>query len=343
MKSLAALLTVVSGAAYAGPTSVLLPAPTLDRWMYPFNGTPGTELEAKTFGAILIPGFDDRDGQFLIGYDTQDLVIPGQGVDEYRVHAARLRVTVSRSDLFVYDPTPDPLASSYDVNDPDYVPDPDDGKPIELYPVGYRNGYALKGDGQETFTFEETSEFGGPPLVPPAEEARNCFAAAVDEDGNATDVSRQVRLKFEAPAWATGTAEGVNAGDPVQEGTHFYFELDVCDPIVQAYLRRGLDAGRINLIVTSLHPVSGPGELDYPHLYTRENPIAQALGYEAQLELSLVTGRPGDFNNDGALNLFDFLAFQTAFGESSLDADYSGDCRLNLFDFLAFQTAFGRG
>ncbi len=52
---------------------------------------------------------------------------------------------------------------------------------------------------------------------------------------------------------------------------------------------------------------------------------------------------PADFDGDGALTLFDFLAFQTAFGDGDATADFDGDGSLTLFDFLAFQTAFDAG
>ena len=50
-----------------------------------------------------------------------------------------------------------------------------------------------------------------------------------------------------------------------------------------------------------------------------------------------------DFDGDGALTLFDFLAFQSAFDAGDLRADFDGDGALTLFDFLAFQSAFDAG
>ena len=47
---------------------------------------------------------------------------------------------------------------------------------------------------------------------------------------------------------------------------------------------------------------------------------------------------------DGLLNVFDFLAFQTAFSEEDPAADLAAPFGVfNVFDFLAFQTAFGMG
>ncbi|MEQ9096000.1 MAG: FG-GAP-like repeat-containing protein [Phycisphaerales bacterium] len=50
-----------------------------------------------------------------------------------------------------------------------------------------------------------------------------------------------------------------------------------------------------------------------------------------------------DFDGDGELTLFDFLAFQNAFDAGEDRADFDGDGELTLFDFLAFQNAFDAG
>jgi Trypsin-like peptidase domain len=50
-----------------------------------------------------------------------------------------------------------------------------------------------------------------------------------------------------------------------------------------------------------------------------------------------------DFNHDGALNILDFVAFQTAFANADPDADFNGDGALNILDFVAFQVAFVAG
>ncbi|MFI4917750.1 MAG: GC-type dockerin domain-anchored protein [Phycisphaerales bacterium JB060] len=50
-----------------------------------------------------------------------------------------------------------------------------------------------------------------------------------------------------------------------------------------------------------------------------------------------------DFDADGALTIFDFLAFQNAFDTGDLGADFDGDGSLTLFDFLAFQNEFDAG
>ena len=52
---------------------------------------------------------------------------------------------------------------------------------------------------------------------------------------------------------------------------------------------------------------------------------------------------PADFDGDGELTIFDFLAFQNAFDAMDPLADFDGDGELTIFDFLAFQNAFDAG
>jgi predicted outer membrane repeat protein len=50
-----------------------------------------------------------------------------------------------------------------------------------------------------------------------------------------------------------------------------------------------------------------------------------------------------DFDGDGELTIFDYLAFANLFDAGDPRADLDGDGELTLFDFLAFQTAFDAG
>jgi hypothetical protein len=56
-----------------------------------------------------------------------------------------------------------------------------------------------------------------------------------------------------------------------------------------------------------------------------------------------VASCPADFDADGQLTIFDFLAFQTAFDARDPRADFDGDGAFTIFDFLAFQNAFDAG
>jgi uncharacterized cupredoxin-like copper-binding protein len=50
-----------------------------------------------------------------------------------------------------------------------------------------------------------------------------------------------------------------------------------------------------------------------------------------------------DLDGDGALTIFDFLAFQNLFDSGDPRADFDGDGGLTIFDFLAFQNEFDAG
>jgi hypothetical protein len=50
-----------------------------------------------------------------------------------------------------------------------------------------------------------------------------------------------------------------------------------------------------------------------------------------------------DFDGDGSLSIFDFLAFQNAFDTDSRCADFDSDGVLTIFDFLIFQNEFAAG
>ncbi len=50
-----------------------------------------------------------------------------------------------------------------------------------------------------------------------------------------------------------------------------------------------------------------------------------------------------DFNGDGTLDLFDFLAFVNSFNAGDPKADCTADAALDLFDFLCFVNAFNAG
>jgi hypothetical protein len=336
-------VAAAAGWAAAGPVQVNYQRPTLDRWMYPFNSTPGSRPEASTFASLNLAGFDDRDAEFLVGFDTGPDVTPGQGPASYVVISARVRATISEGGRFVYDPTFDSVSTSYDPTNPAYTPDLDPGKPIEVFGCGYRNGYGAVTT-PTTQEFCESCPFGGAPMVPPAEGARNVFPAIFDSVGTPTDVSRQVRLQFEATPMAVGQTTAVAPGELVPAGAEFVFDIDLCNPATRAYFQRSLDLGRVDLLITSLHPVTGPTSVEYPVFYTKENPLAATNpAVVAHLELVVNRGPRSDYNNDNQLNVNDFVAYLAGFAAGDRAADVNDDCALNVNDFVTFLGLFAAG
>ena len=54
--------------------SVIYGEPDFDRWMYPYNGTPGTRIAGPTFGGPYAE-IDDRYGQSFCGFVTVDIPV----------------------------------------------------------------------------------------------------------------------------------------------------------------------------------------------------------------------------------------------------------------------------
>jgi hypothetical protein len=326
-----ALLTLSSLAA-AQPFTATSAAPNLDRWMYPFNSTPGAEVRAPTFAALSQAGFDDRDSQMLIRFDTASQIPSGQPVSTYRISRVRIQVTVSNTTDFVYyDPTPDPLSASFQTSDPDYSADADLGTPIEIYGVGFRNGRTID-------TFAENTAFGC--FGFPVEGCRSVYAVDLDSNNAPFDISRQVRLKLPSTPWAIGTTSTLTAGQQIPVGTTFDLELDLSRPGIQQYVRSALSGGKLMLALTSLHPASGgPGggtSSDYPSFFTKEAPGS----VPATL---LITGRTftgADFNGDTVVDFFDYLDFVAEFAAGSLESDFNDDGVIDFFDYLDFVAAF---
>ncbi len=314
-------------------------APTQDRWMYPFNFAAGGEASAPTFGAINQPGFDDRDSQFVFGFDTTAQIAVGQPLHHYRLRNVRVTAYVSVDNQALYDDTFDSVTSLYPPGDSEQTTDVDPGRPVELFGVGYRNGFTAA-------TFIESSPFGGTPIVPPAEENRNAFAAVFTPDGTATDVSRQVRLRFDAAAMAIGTTDTLTPGDPIHAGTALTFTVDLCDESARAYVQRSLAAGKLMFAISSLEPASGGpggGTGAYPAFYTKESGIAITNGWQVKLDLELAVGTGADFDNNGFINGDDFDTFVALFADGDAAADWDGNCFVNGDDFDGFVDAFVRG
>ncbi len=327
------LLAMCSTATNAQVIEAQYNEPSLDRWMYPFNGSPGTRFEMTSFGAVDNEGFDDHDAQVLLGFDTSSEYISGLGADQYQILEITVKMTVSNDNGFEYD-------DSYDAFDTYGVlasfPDSDVGRPINLFLPGYRDGY-------DQSTFFENTVFGLTPDVPPAQGSRHAFAAIFDDDGFATDVSNNIKDQFDAVPLAIGTTDAVTPGDVVPADTEFSFSFVPCDPGSRAELERMLDRGEVRFMVTSLSPATGGpdgGQGDYPIWYARENPLAQIFGTAAKLEIRARIGSAGDYNGDGSKNFLDVSDFLSDFGNTDPAADINGDCSHNFLDVSGFLSEY---
>ena len=342
-RATSALLTIAvlagSAAAQSETITVEYDAPTMDRWNYPFNGSPGTRLSTSTFGAVELDGFDDHDAQFILGFDTLADVMSGLDSSEYQVLSARVIITNTNGNVFRYDPT-------YDTHDTylflDNSLDTDDGRPVHLWAIGYQ-------DEQSQATWGEYSAFGGIADVDPTQGSRYAFAAYFPFEGSdPVNISNNLKEEFDATPMAIAQNDTVLPGELVPADSDFTFDVDLCQPGIRNYLAEGLSLGEVRFAVSSLHAANGgdgggTGEIAYPFWYTKENPLAVIFGYAPRLELTVRVGSPGDFNSDGEFNFFDVSEFLTSFNAGDTSADLNGDCQFNFFDVSQFLTAFSAG
>ena len=338
-----ALLTLATLAAAAGAQtqiSVTYPAPSMDRWMYPFNFSAGAEASASVFAALDQPDFDDRDAQFIVGWNTQGDITPNLPPQSYVVTSATVRLVLSAGDRWVYDASSDLAASAYLTTDPQYVADADAGRPVELFAAGYRNGFTA-------MSFTEAGPFTIGSPFPPREQARNVFAADVDVAGTTTDVSNHVRDRFDPTPFAVGTTL-LTPGATAPIDTVVTFTVDLSNPATRAYFARSLSMGRIRLVACTLSPASGgpgggTGSATYPAFYTKENALSPVLGFSPSLELAVTIRPPADIDLDGDADSDDIIAFFAAWdaGEAGGDFDLDGDADSD--DISAFFEAWENG
>jgi len=319
-------------------TGELLPA--IDRWNYPFASRPGAEETVPVFAALFQPGFDDRDAQFLLGFDTSSLVATGRGTERYIVDRIEITVFASTDNQFLYDPSFDGVATSYPPSDSAYVVDADVGKPLEIFAVGYRNGLSAQ-------TYAENTPYS--PFPPaPREGVRSAFAAIFDGAGEPSiDVGRHVRQRFEAIPLAIGQNPALIVGQSIAAGTSFTFSVDVSSPDVQSYAARGFAIGKLNLMVSGLHPASGGpgggGGGSYPSFFTKESGVASVNGLISRLSFSVATYPGADFNEDGGVDGSDVEAFFLAWQSSESAADFNIDGGVDGADVEAFFIAWTLG
>ena len=94
------------------PFHVQFEQPTLDRWMYPFNASPGARPAAPIFSTFGDEsGVDTRHGQFPRGWDTAQWLPTNHPSGRNIITFARLTLRTHREGSFLNDSTADSFAS----------------------------------------------------------------------------------------------------------------------------------------------------------------------------------------------------------------------------------------
>lgn len=299
-------------------------ATNADRWMYPFNATPGVRPAGSIFGTVSVPAnpdFDNRDAQMVIAFDTTGIVPSGQGLDAYQLDSMTVEMTLSG-------PASSPVDMTYDVWQtylPDdargAIPDADPGRPIEIHPAGFRFDFTRL-TWQEDSTFSVTGPFGT--------NNRTVYTAGFDGQGALVDVSSNVNDQIDVSPLAIATFPGVAVGETAPEGSVATFDIDLSDQHVRAWVSESLDQGRIIFSISSLVFASqGDGVLT--QFYLRENALVTVGVREAaNLAMAGTVGAPGcdipgDIDGDCEVGGADLGAMLAAWGSDDPAADFDGD------------------
>jgi prepilin-type N-terminal cleavage/methylation domain-containing protein/prepilin-type processing-associated H-X9-DG protein len=344
-----------------------------DTFCYVNAASHGQRALASTYTGGLT--LDEQSGQFLprssqdparlgmaiIAFDTSTQIDAGLGSGRYQVTSLKMTATWtndgdSNTKLFYEN---EPLDQD-EILGEIASGDVSSRRPMELYGVGFRDGY---------HGFEFSATTGGPPLL---DERTHPFSAS---DGGYIaypiigdrvqpheyiDVSNSVTGGFSAtepdeftepftPApWAIGTAN-LSPGEEVPNNTTFTFELDLDAPGVRSYVQQSLATGALGFFLSSLHNAEELGASGgFPKWFLREStgfPYFSTTPPTLELEYSIFDEpQPGDYDGNGTVDAADYARWRAEFGQSVVagsGADGDGNGVVDAADYILWRAYFG--
>ncbi|TVQ62063.1 MAG: hypothetical protein EA378_06255 [Phycisphaerales bacterium] len=318
--------------------------PQHDRWHYPFNGTPGSRLTASTFLYVGPPGFNNRDGAFIIVWNTAALIPPGQDPEDYNLAELRVTLTNEAGAEWEIDLTTDEWFTQVPGVGGD---DTDPGQPIELFGVGFGPTYTEPVPGTANPWNEFSPYIGSDSL---ADIPRDPYPFVYqDETGDRLRVEDHVAglwndqleepvTSFTPIAWAIGNPQNYTPGNqPVPFDVVFDVDLTLSDGLVRAYFQDQLSKGYLAVIVTSFQPsvMFGPSN-SFGSFYTKEgadfaaDPSVRAPRLAVTLADATpdcpadITGPALDGVPDGAVTIADLNFYLTLWLDNDPQADITG-------------------
>lgn len=337
--------------------------PSWDRWVY-HNSVDNGDRPYSSLFAGFEPGADfapSRSGTMLIAFQTADQIGPVAPA-RYQLNSVRVTATTfANGQTITYDPTRDFVAEIADETD-------DPGRPIELYGVGFRNGYERFGFGANDAAppeFEEASPFWD--AVPLLEQSFHVYPLGDDgtgtgmlgdvahsaggkgfyeeDDDDELDLVEVVQDPWDPMPWSIGLINGMNAGDTVPLGTELTFDVNLDLPGVRDYFQQSLSIGQVGVFLSSLHDPGGypvtTGEFATIHTmeqyFTIQAPPTLSIDFTILDELL-----PGDYDRNGSVGAEDYAMWQSEFGAAvtaGAGADGNGDGVVNVADYVLWRNS----
>jgi hypothetical protein len=211
---------------------------------------------------------------------------------------------------------------------------------IELSPTGafLYGGGGISGGGDKIVGFlvnedQSLSLIGGSPFISPGESPKG-FSFSSDGSllfvQHGTDATIRVMSIDQETGVLTNTGFGFDVGfqgtlggtDVLGDWLLVTDESTIFDDVRGLYSFTYAESGRL----------------------TPNAPILDTQGITPESVVAWAPSAcPADFNQDGALDILDFVALQNAFQAGGESADINDDGVLNILDFVAFQALFAAG
>jgi hypothetical protein len=308
--AVAGVAAFMAAPALAEPrVSVTLTPPAEDVWVYTF-GQGAFATAAPTFAGDFSDPFPDRFGTLFLTFDATGLLPDSDR--PVRLNGFILELSMLNSSTFdqnngiFYDPTYDPVATYIDPN-----ADTDPGRPVELYAVGYRNGFIFETWRDANYPVTGPDGYNAVPIDFPADTSTGRF------------VDDSVSNEFDTLPLATGTTpdllEATDGTLRVLDLARWSFDASALNPAERDFFTSQLESGSISFMVSSLQLAGFDGmggDEIYPRFATLETifPVE-----EASVELDFEVSPPADVNTDFGVDIEDLYAWEQDSGLRDVD------------------------